>query len=58
VKAETTIACRIGKRLPFDFIVSRAVTNMSDLRLWVKDKIKRKVNTNSKNGILISKAAI
>jgi 16S rRNA (guanine527-N7)-methyltransferase len=30
----------------FDFIVSRAVTNMPDFVSWVKTKIKRTTNTN------------
>jgi 16S rRNA (guanine527-N7)-methyltransferase len=53
VKAETTIRAELVK--DFDFIVSRAVTNMPDFVSWVKDKIKRKANTNSKNGILYLK---
>lgn len=39
----------------FDFIVSRAVTNMPDFFSWVKDKIKKKQNHELKNGILYLK---
>ena len=39
----------------FDFIVSRAVTNMPDFVKWVKDKIKKKQNHEHKNGILYLK---
>jgi 16S rRNA (guanine527-N7)-methyltransferase len=39
----------------FDFIVSRAVTNMPDFVQWVKDKIKKKQNHELKNGILYLK---
>jgi 16S rRNA (guanine527-N7)-methyltransferase len=39
----------------FDFIVSRAVTNMSDFVSWVKDKIKKKSKHELKNGILYLK---
>lgn len=39
----------------FDFIVSRAVTNMPDFVAWVKDKIKKKDNHELKNGILYLK---
>lgn len=39
----------------FDFIVSRAVTNMPDFVLWVKEKIKKKQNHELKNGILYLK---
>lgn len=39
----------------FDFIVSRAVTNMPDFHSWVKDKIKKKQNHELKNGILYLK---
>lgn len=39
----------------FDFIVSRAVTNMPDFVTWVKDKIKKKQNHELKNGILYLK---
>ena len=39
----------------FDFIVSRAVTNMPDFVSWVKDKIKKTNKHELKNGILYLK---
>ncbi len=39
----------------FDFIVSRAVTNMPDFVSWVKDKIKKNSKHELKNGILYLK---
>jgi 16S rRNA (guanine527-N7)-methyltransferase len=36
----------------FDFIVSRAVTNMPDFVSWIKDKIKKQQKHQLKNGIL------
>ena len=39
----------------FDFILSRAVTNMPDFVAWVKDKIKKKNKHELKNGILYLK---
>lgn len=39
----------------FDFIVSRAVTNMPDFVNWVKDKIKKQQKHELKNGILYLK---
>jgi 16S rRNA (guanine527-N7)-methyltransferase len=39
----------------FDFIVSRAVTNMPDFMKWVKDKVKKKQLHELKNGILYLK---
>lgn len=39
----------------FDFIISRAVTNMPDFVKWVKDKVKKKQNHDHKNGILYLK---
>ena len=39
----------------FDFIVSRAVTNMPDFVLWVKTKIKKQQKHALKNGILYLK---
>ena len=39
----------------FDFIVSRAVTNMPDFVSWIKDKIKNKSKHELKNGILYLK---
>ncbi|WDF64235.1 16S rRNA (guanine(527)-N(7))-methyltransferase RsmG [Flavobacterium sp. KACC 22763] len=39
----------------FDFIVSRAVTNMPDFVSWIKDKIKKQHKHMLKNGILYLK---
>ena len=39
----------------YDFIVSRAVTNMPDFVSWIKDKIKKKNKHELKNGILYLK---
>jgi 16S rRNA (guanine527-N7)-methyltransferase len=39
----------------FDFIVSRAVTNMPDFVSWIKDKIKKHQKHELKNGILYLK---
>ncbi|MDQ8011795.1 MAG: 16S rRNA (guanine(527)-N(7))-methyltransferase RsmG [Flavobacterium nitrogenifigens] len=39
----------------FDFIVSRAVTNMPDFVSWIKDKIKKQHKHILKNGILYLK---
>jgi 16S rRNA (guanine527-N7)-methyltransferase len=39
----------------FDFIVSRAVTNMPDYFSWVKNKIKKQNNHQLKNGVLYLK---
>lgn len=39
----------------FDFIVSRAVTNMPDFVSWIKDKIKKQHKHELKNGILYLK---
>ncbi len=39
----------------FDFIVSRAVTNMDDFVKWTKKKITKKQNHKLKNGILYLK---
>ena len=39
----------------FDFIVSRAVTNMPDFVSWIKDKISKKHQHELKNGILYLK---
>jgi 16S rRNA (guanine527-N7)-methyltransferase len=53
VKAEQMRAENVKQ--DFDFIVSRAVTNMPDFVSWIKDKIK-KTNTNDlPNGILYLK---
>ena len=53
VKAEQKRAETVKQE--FDFIVSRAVTNMSDFVLWVKDKVKKKQNHELANGILYLK---
>ena len=53
VKAEHIRAEKvIGK---FDFIVSRAVTNMDDFVKWVRKKIAKKQRHSIKNGILYLK---
>jgi 16S rRNA (guanine527-N7)-methyltransferase len=39
----------------YDFIVSRAVTNMPDFVSWIKDKIKKTNKHDLKNGILYLK---
>jgi len=39
----------------FDFIISRAVTNMNDFVKWVKYKVNKKSNNSFKNGILYLK---
>jgi len=39
----------------FDFIVSRAVTNMPDFVSWIKDKIKKQNKHELPNGILYLK---
>ncbi len=39
----------------FDFIVSRAVTNMPDFVAWIKDKTKKQHKHELKNGILYLK---
>jgi len=39
----------------FDFIVSRAVTNMSDFVEWIQDKVKKKQHHELENGILYLK---
>ncbi|UOK42760.1 MULTISPECIES: 16S rRNA (guanine(527)-N(7))-methyltransferase RsmG [Flavobacterium] len=53
VKAEQMRAENVKE--DFDFIVSRAVTNMPDFFTWVKDKIAKKQNHELKNGILYLK---
>jgi 16S rRNA (guanine527-N7)-methyltransferase len=40
---------------PFDFIVSRAVTNITDFKKWVKGKFNKKHNNSLDNGILYLK---
>jgi 16S rRNA (guanine527-N7)-methyltransferase len=53
VKAEQLRAGNV--KGDFDFIVSRAVTNMPDFVSWIKDKIKKQNNHELKNGILYLK---
>jgi 16S rRNA (guanine527-N7)-methyltransferase len=53
VKAEQIRAENINEN--FDFIVSRAVTNMPDFVGWVENKISKKQNNSLKNGILYLK---
>lgn len=53
VKAEQIRAQNVKQ--DFDFIVSRAVTNMPDFVSWIKDKIKTRDNHNLPNGILYLK---
>jgi len=53
VKAEQIRADQVKGE--FDFIVSRAVTNMNDFVSWTKKKITKKQNHDLKNGILYLK---
>ena len=53
VKAEQIRAENV--KCDFDFIVSRAVTNMPDFVSWVKTKIKKQHKHELKNGILYLK---
>lgn len=53
VKAEQKRAETVKK--DFDFIVSRAVTNMPDFVVWVRGKIKKEQNHDLPNGILYLK---
>jgi 16S rRNA (guanine527-N7)-methyltransferase len=53
VKAEQIRAEQV--KGDFDFIVSRAVTNMPDFVTWVKDKIKKQNKHQLANGILYLK---
>jgi 16S rRNA (guanine527-N7)-methyltransferase len=53
VKAEQKRADSVKQE--FDFIVSRAVTNMPDFVLWVQNKVKKKHNHELQNGILYLK---
>ena len=39
----------------FDFVVSRAVTNMTDFKIWVKGKFNKSHNNTLNNGILYLK---
>ncbi len=53
VKAQHT---RVEKvKGEFDFIVSRAVTNMDDFVKWTRKKVAKKQNHQLKNGILYLK---
>ncbi|GGB82122.1 ribosomal RNA small subunit methyltransferase G [Flavobacterium suaedae] len=53
VKAEQKRAEKVDQQ--FDFIVSRAVTNMPDFVKWVRGKIKKDQNHDLPNGILYLK---
>ncbi len=53
VKAEQIRADKVKGE--FDFIVSRAVTNMNDFVNWTRKKIAKKQNHDLKNGILYLK---
>ncbi|MCX6172466.1 MAG: 16S rRNA (guanine(527)-N(7))-methyltransferase RsmG [Flavobacterium sp.] len=53
VKAEQIRAEKV--KGDYDFIVSRAVTNMPDFVFWIKDKIKKQNKHELKNGILYLK---
>lgn len=53
VKAEQQRAETVKQQ--FDFIVSRAVTNMPDFVNWLNDKVKKKSNHELTNGILYLK---
>jgi 16S rRNA (guanine527-N7)-methyltransferase len=53
IKAEQMRAANV--KGDFDFIVSRAVTNMPDFVSWIKDKIKKQNKHELKNGILYLK---
>ena len=53
VKAEPIRAEKVKGE--FDFIVSRAVTNMDDFVKWTRNKVTKKQNHELKNGILYLK---
>ncbi|MDO4728121.1 MAG: 16S rRNA (guanine(527)-N(7))-methyltransferase RsmG [Bacteroidota bacterium] len=53
VKAEQLRAENVKTK--YDFVVSRAVTNMTDFVVWTQDKIATKNNHNLSNGILYLK---
>ncbi len=53
VKVEQIRAANVDAK--FDFIVSRAVTNMPDFVKWVRKKIKKESNHEVKNGIFYLK---
>jgi 16S rRNA (guanine527-N7)-methyltransferase len=53
IQAEHVRAEQVKKR--FDFIVSRAVTNLSSFKNWVKGKIKKEQINSLENGVLYLK---
>ncbi len=53
VRAEQVRAESINKS--YDFVVSRAVTNLSTFVGWIKNKVSKKQKNNLKNGILYLK---
>lgn len=53
VKAEQIRAANVNEQ--FDFVVSRAVTNMTDFVGWVRKKIKKDNKHDIRNGILYLK---
>ncbi len=53
VKAEQIRAANVNNQ--FDFVISRAVTNMTDFVGWVRKKIKKENNHDIRNGILYLK---
>ena len=53
VKAESIRAEKVEGQ--FDFIVSRAVTNMNDFVSWTKEKVKKQSTHDLKNGIFYLK---
>jgi 16S rRNA (guanine527-N7)-methyltransferase len=53
VKAEQMRAENV--KYDFDFIVSRAVTNMPDFVSWIKNKVKKQNKHSLENGILYLK---
>ena len=53
VKVEQTRAHLVDDK--YDFIVSRAVTNMTDFVGWVRKKVKKEQNHDVRNGILYLK---
>lgn len=52
---ETTHSRVENIEMQYDFVVSRAVTNMPDFVRWVKGKIKKKSRHTLKNGVLYLK---
>ena len=53
IHAEHARAEKINKK--FDFIVSRAVTNLSSFKNWIKGKTKKEQNHELSNGVLYLK---